>query len=223
MLIQTSEALAIALADAVDGAILTLAAGVFALPPGWAATRPITLVGQGSDVTRLVGHLAADADLTLIDLAIAGPGHAPVIHARSGHLSVTRCRLTEGLLGLRLTGEATAALDDTEIVGHRSDGAHLGDRARAAFSRCLIERNGGDGLGAWGEAELFIENSLVLDNRGCGVAFREASGGEAYGNLIQGHRGADLVVSGIAKPRLAENTVPEPEPAADAAMALDAA
>ncbi|MNS47877.1 hypothetical protein D3C72_804250 [compost metagenome] len=221
MLIRTSEALAIALAKAVDGAVLTLATGAFALPPGWTATRPITLVGQGSDATRLVGHLAADGDVTLTDLAIAGHGRAPVIHARSGHLTVTRCRLADGILGLLVTGDATAAIDDTEIVGHRGDGVRLSHQARATVSRCLIERNGGDGVAAWGEAELFIENSLVLDNRGCGVAFREATGGEAYGNLIQGHRGADLVVSGIAGPRLAENTVPEPEP--EAVVALEAA
>lgn len=223
MIIHTSDALAIALAEAPDGASLTLAPGTFALPPAWTATRPICLVGQGSAATRLVGHVTVAADVTLTDLAIAGHGHAPVIHARSGHLTVARCRLTDGLMGLLLTGDATAAVDDAEIVGHRGDGVRLGDRARAAFSRCLIERNGGDGVGAWGEATLAIENSLVLDNRGCGVAYREASGGEAYGNLTQGHRGADLVVSGVAGPRLAENTVPEQAPAADEAMALDAA
>lgn len=221
--IRTSEALAAAIAQAPAGTTLSLGAGTFALPPGWTETRAIALVGQGSDATRLIGAMTAEADLTLVDLAIAGTGERPVVHARTGHLTMSRCRLSEGMLGLLLTQDATAELKDVEIVDQRGDGVRAGDQTQAALSRCLIERNGGDGVAVGGAATVTIENSLVLDNWGCGIAYRDVATGEAYGNLIQGHRGADLVVAGLAGPRLAENTVPEPMPTADAARGLTAA
>jgi parallel beta-helix repeat protein len=183
--LEPSDDLAAAIAQAPPDAVLCLAAGEYRLPSVLMVSRSLTLRGDARGGTRVVGAIAlADASLTLEDLTVIGAPSAPGVQAATGRLTAQDCRLVGGACGIFLAGEAQGTL-----------------------TRCLVERQAGDGVRVEGTASAVIDNCLLLDNGVAGLAVTGRALCEAYGNLCEGNAGAGIHLSGHARPTLIENTL----------------
>lgn len=174
-----------AIAQAPADAVLCLAAGDYGLPSSLTVAGSLTLRGDARGGTRVVGAIAlAGASLRLEDLTLSGAPNAPVVLAATGRLTLRDCRLVGGACGILLAGEVQGTL-----------------------TRCLIERQAGDGVRVEDVASALLDNCLLLDNGGAGLTVGEQALCESYGNLCEGNAGAGIQVSGHARPTLIENTL----------------
>lgn len=174
-----------AIAQAPANAVLCLAAGDYVAPPRLTVTRALTLRGDARGGTRVLGAIALTGEaLTLEDLTVVGDPAAPVVRAAAGRLTLSDCRLLGGDCGVL-----------------------LGGAAEGAITRCVIERQSGDGVRVEAGASALIDNCLLLDNGGAGLSLGGHSACEAYGNLCEGNAGAGIRVGEQARPTLSENTL----------------
>jgi parallel beta-helix repeat protein len=183
--LEPTDDMAWAIAQAPADAVLCLAAGDYAWPSPLTVSGSLTLRGDARGGTRVVGALAlAGEALTLEDLTLIGDRNAPVVQAATGRLTLRDCRLVDGACGVLLEGTA-----------------------QGAVTRCVIERQAGDGLRVEAGATAVLDNCLLLDNGAAGLAVTGRADCEAYGNLCEGNSGAGIHVSGHARPTLVENTL----------------
>lgn len=183
--LEPTDDLGAAIAQASPDAVVCLAAGDYVLPSPLVVSGGVTLRGDARGGTRVVGAIAlAGASLTLEDLTLIGAPNAPVVQAATGRLTLQDCRLVGGACGILLAGEAEGAV-----------------------TRCLVERQAGNGIRVEADASTLLDNCLLLDNGGAGLAVTGRAVCEAYGNLCEGNTGPGIHISGHARPTLIENTL----------------
>jgi parallel beta-helix repeat protein len=183
--LEPTDDLAGAIARSPVDAVLCLAAGDYALPSLLTVSRSLTLRGDARGGTRVVGAIALErASVTLGDLTLIGDPSVPVVQAATGRLVLQDCRLVGGACGILLTGGA-----------------------QGTVTRCVIERQAGEGIHIEAGASVLLDNCLLLDNGAAGLAITGRAVCEAYGNLCEGNAGAGILVSGHARPTLIENTL----------------
>lgn len=191
--------------DHLDGpleGVIELGEGTFALPAGCLVHRTLTLRGAGAGATRLVGGLTIEgAEVRLEGVSLESVWVAVTL--RDGALSMRDCSIERGEVGL-LIENGRADLDGCELRGLAGTGlvwAGGGGTAR----RCLIERNGRDGVYVGSGAVPVLESCLLLDNGGAGIHYADHAGGEAYGNWCEGNGRGDIVMAATARPALKHN------------------
>jgi hypothetical protein len=183
--LEPTDDLAGAIARAPYDAVVCLAAGDYPLSSLLTVTGAVTLRGDARGGTRVMGAIAlTGASLTLEDLSLVGDPGAPVVQAAIGRLTLQDCRLVGGACGVLLTGEAACTI-----------------------TRCLVERQAGDGIRVEAAGSALLDNCLLLDNGGAGLAVAGRADCEAYGNLCEGNAGAGIHAGGHARPTLIENTL----------------
>lgn len=157
---------------AADGDTITLAPGVFALPHGFTLEKSLTLIGAGSEQTKLVSDAKTEGfkalvafqgsgQLTLKDLTLAynGESQSAVLYANMGTLVLDGVTLEGATLSedgaqigaLNLGGDVSVQVRNSKIIGNNA-GA-LKDAPKKVPG----------GIVAYDNARLVIEDSQITE------------------------------------------------------------
>ena len=217
-----SASLLTTLAGAQPGATIVLPAGTITLAEPLQVDRPVTLVGEGLDETRLecaaegwVVAVTADVDVTIRGMTVAhvGEARADVARVEAGWLQVEACRLTggrrepadaEGGHGVVVRGQARLDCTDCEVVRNAWHGiAYLGDGGGTARgNRCQDNRHG---IAVGGSGEVELVGNTCHGNLLSGIAFFGRAGGSARENTCQANGDNGIAVFESARPELVGN------------------
>lgn len=203
----THRALAAALADAEPGAIIRLSRGTHRLKRGFIIRRPVTLAGEGMDLTEIAcdrgefvlryegGGLFALRDLAVRWLGPEGrPADVVTVHG-DGEVLVEDCRFTGGTSREDMYGA----------------GLELKGQVRGSVLRCLVQRNG-YGILVGEDAAPLLEANTCRQNKASGIAYFGNSAGLAFRNTSTNNaNGNGIYVINTAHPTLEENTCRENE------------
>jgi parallel beta-helix repeat protein len=172
-----------ALQKAQPGATLYLKAGTHRLAHPLALDKPLTLIGEGMETTRIVcdgeGYVVSfsgDGLFSASDLAFVHEGDrwARVVMADKGEVSFIRCRFTGGVRdeanqrggnGLWLYGTVRGHVEACQATGNRLHGIYVGEQAQPT-----------------------LEGNTCRENKQIGIFFMDTAKGTARQNTCLANR-----------------------------------
>jgi hypothetical protein len=195
-----------ALLSATDGALIQLAAGTYA--EELVITVPVTLAAEGDRGSVRVhapagSAIVAEAAVRLSGLAVSGEdSEAPVIDVRGGAVELDGCQVSgrawaavlvrdAGTVSLRaceigndygagivIASVGANVVSDTVIRDVASSGIVVAGDGRLTLLRARLERPGGNGIIANGQAHVVAEDTSVTGAVKPAVAVEEGAGAD---------------------------------------------
>jgi SpoVK/Ycf46/Vps4 family AAA+-type ATPase len=227
------RSIAQALADATDGALITLAPGRY--DESLHITRPVSLVAEGRSGVEI--HAAAgsavvvDAEVQLSGLVLSGTDpEAPVLDVRRGQAALDGCSLSggawaavlawqDGVLALRgcrvtnaqgagvvVTSAGANVLEGSEITDVGSSAVVVAESGRLTVRECVLTNARGNGVCANGRATAVVEATRI---EGCGkpaLAVEQQATAELRKVAVSGSAALDAYLTSTGETVLAECT-----------------
>jgi parallel beta-helix repeat protein len=185
-------------------ATLYLKAGIYNLSHPLQIDKPLSLIGEGMDKTKIVcegeGYAVKFAGKGLFlahDLTFQHQGlkWANVVEVLAGEVDVRRCRITGGVF---------------DPQGRRgSAGLCLLGQVRGTVAECQVSDNGLHGIAVGNQAQPVLEGNTCAGNKYSGIAYFESAKGSARQNTCSGNQNNGISVCGEAQPALEANTCQE--------------
>lgn len=202
----THTGLTAALRAAAPGSTIQVRRGLHHVGQGLQVTKPITLLGDGKDVTEVVGtenvlRYSGNGVFELRDLTVRRNGRPQagterdvwdVVIVQSGEVHLEHCRLTGAV----------------ERGQDRQAGLRVEGEVRGRVRGCVLQENR-CGILLMGEAALELEDNTCTENEVSGIYYCERSGGTASRNTCSRSRrapiGTGIAVHDQAHPDLVGN------------------
>jgi parallel beta-helix repeat protein len=187
-----------------SGATIYLKAGMHRLKRPLVIDKPLTLIGEGMETTRIVCdgegcvvEFSGDGLFSARDLAFVHEGTkwGDAVRANKGEVQFYRCLFTGGVW------------DEANKRG--GDGLWLYGTARGDVRECVASGNEGTGIRVSGEAQPTLEGNTCRENKGTGIAYWDSAAGTARQNTCVGNEKHGIYVGGQARPTLEGNTCRE--------------
>jgi len=183
------------------GATIELKAGVYHLSLPLQIDKPLVLVGEGMDLTKIVceseayvvkytgGGLFLAHDLTFEH---QGLQWANVVEVVTGEIDFRRCRFTGGFF---------------DVDGRRGvAGLYLLGDVRGSVAECEASNNGLHGIYVANQAQPTLEANTCHSNKYSGIVYSGNATGTARQNTCIGNEMSGISVQGEAQPILEANT-----------------
>lgn len=189
--------LAQAVAQAPDGARIVLGPGRHRLEHPLRFTRPVHIVGAGSDQTTLVCdgedfvlRFEGPGPFALSDLAVEHDGVRPaaVIQVLSGEVDFRRILVTGAIRH--------------PATRRGGQGLLVGGDARGQVLSSVFRHNALHGIQVTGKAVLRIEACQCLENGQTGISWFESASGSARDNVVEKNDRYGLAVVPPARPQV---------------------
>ena len=171
-----------AIADAPAGATLRIPAGNYVIPKRIEIRQPITIVGEGNDLTTLrvmadkfsVG-IKTSGVVTFRNLVIerAGAAAADVIRVMDGELHLDKCTILNAISAPRVA---------------QGSGIILTGKASLSMIDSRIERCEAFGLSMLGQSHAKISRSKFIANHRAGVMWSDGSSGQIVESISQDNK-----------------------------------
>jgi parallel beta-helix repeat protein len=193
-----------AVQKAQSGTTIHLKAGIYRLKRPLVIDKPLTLIGEGMETTRIVCDgeecvvkFSGDGLFSARDIAFVHEGNlwANVVTADRGEVSFIRCLFTGGVWD--------------EAIKRGGDGLWLFGMVGGRIEACQAIGNDLYGIEVGGQARPTLEGNTCRENKGCGIAYFDNSAGVARQNICIGNGFHGIGVSGQAQPTLEGNTCRE--------------
>jgi parallel beta-helix repeat protein len=174
-----------AVQQARPGAVIYLKAGIHRLKHPLVIDKPLTLIGEGMETTRIVCdgegcvvEFSGDGLFSARDLAFVHEGTkwGDAVWANKGEVQFYRCLFTGGVW------------DEANQRG--GDGLWLYGTARGDVRECVALRNAGMGIRVSGEAQPTLEGNTCRENKRSGIAYSGSAAGTARQNTLHRQREA---------------------------------
>jgi parallel beta-helix repeat protein len=192
-----------AVQKAQSGTTIHLKAGIYRLKRPLVIDKPLTLIGEGMETTRIVCDgeecvvkFSGDGLFSARDIAFVHEGNrwADVVTADRGEVSFIRCLFTGGVW------------DEANKRG--GDGLWLFGMVGGRIEACQAIGNDLHGIDVSGQARPTLEGNTCRENKSCGIAYFGNSAGVARQNICIGNK-CGIYVDGQAQPTLEGNTCRE--------------
>jgi parallel beta-helix repeat protein len=176
--VRTNDELVRAVAVARTGAKITLEAGEYLLPQGLELKKPVTLIGQGRDNTRVVseaGRFVVKFDswgvFAVRGIRFEHRGRQPsdVLVVEKGTIEIDACQFT-------------GAVRNAGQQANFGDGLWVRGIVLGTVKDSVFDNNGLHGLELQEKARLTLQGNTFERNTQNGLSFFGESGGEARGN-----------------------------------------
>jgi parallel beta-helix repeat protein len=193
-----------AVQKAQSGTTIHLKAGIYRLKRPLVIDKPLTLIGEGMETTRIVCDgeecvvkFSGDGLFSARDIAFVHEGNrwANVVTADRGEVSFIRCLFTGGVW------------DEANKRG--GDGLWLFGMVGGRIEACQAIGNDLHGIDVSGQARPTLEGNTCRENKECGIAYFDNSAGVARQNICIGNGYHGIQVSGQAQPTLEGNNCRE--------------
>jgi parallel beta-helix repeat protein len=193
-----------AVQKAQSGTTIHLKAGIYRLKRPLVIDKPLTLIGEGMETTRIVCDgeecvvkFSGDGLFSARDIAFVHEGNrwADVVTADRGEVSFIRCLFTGGVW------------DEANKRG--GDGLWLFGMVGGRIEACQAIGNDLHGIDVSGQALPTLEGNTCRENKSCGIAYSGNSAGVARQNICIGNEFRGIYVGGQAQPTLEGNTCRE--------------
>ena len=189
-----------AVQQARPGAVIYLKAGIHRLKHPLVIDKPLTLIGEGMETTRIVCDgeecvvkFSGNGLFSVSDIAFVHEGArwGDAVQANMGEIRFYRCLFTGGVR------------DEANQRG--GDGLWLYGTARGDVRECVALRNAGMGIRVSGKAQPTLEGNTCRENKRSGIAYFGNAGGVARSNECTGNGKDGIYVDSTACPMLREN------------------
>ncbi len=184
-----------------DDTTLRLGEAIYRLEAPLMLTKPVRLVGAGTDRTRIVfrgddyvlgfkgkGRLTAES----IAFVHEGPAVAYVVKVSGEEVHLTNCSFIGGVW---------------DSVGERGGcGLLLRGAVRGLITKCVMEGNELHGILVIDHAAPQLTGNEARDNGNCGIYYAGEAGGIARSNFCTGNKLHGISLNGQASPELRGNT-----------------
>jgi parallel beta-helix repeat protein len=193
-----------AVQQARPGAVIYLKAGIHRLKHPLVIDKPLTLIGEGMETTRIVCdgegcvvEFSGDGLFSARDLAFVHEGTkwGDAVRANKGEVQFYRCLFTGGVWD--------------EVNQRGGGGLWLYGTARGDVRECVALRNAGMGIQVSGEAQPTLEGNTCRENKLCGIVYFGSASGTARNNLCTANGLHGVEVHEQAQPTLEGNTCRE--------------
>jgi parallel beta-helix repeat protein len=193
-----------AVQKAQSGTTIHLKAGIYRLKRPLVIDKPLTLIGEGMETTRIVCDgeecvvkFSGDGLFSARDIAFVHEGNrwANVVTADRGEVSFIRCLFTGGVW------------DEANKRG--GDGLWLFGMVSGRIEACQAIGNDLNGIEVSGQARPTLEGNTCRENKSCGIVYSDNSAGVARQNICIGNGLHGIGVIGQARPTLEGNTCRE--------------
>jgi parallel beta-helix repeat protein len=193
-----------AVQKAQSGTTIHLKAGIYRLKRPLVIDKPMTLIGEGMETTRIVCDgeecvvkFSGDGLFSARDIAFVHEGNrwANVVTADRGEVSFIRCLFTGGVWD--------------EAIKRGGDGLWLFGMVGGRIEACQAIGNDLNGIEVSGQARPTLEGNTCRENKRSGIAYFENSAGVARQNICIGNGLHGIGVNDQAQPTLEGNTCRE--------------
>jgi parallel beta-helix repeat protein len=193
-----------AVQQARPGAVIYLKAGIHRLKHPLVIDKPLTLIGEGMETTRIVCdgegcvvEFSGDGLFSARDLAFVHEGTkwGDAVRANKGEVQFYRCLFTGGVR------------DEANQRG--GSGLWLYGTARGDVRECVASGNEGTGIRVSGEAQPTLEGNTCRENKRSGIAYFGSASGTARNNLCTANKFYGIGIYEQAQPTLEGNTCQE--------------
>jgi parallel beta-helix repeat protein len=193
-----------AVQQARPGAVIYLKAGIHRLKHPLVIDKPLTLIGEGMETTRIVCdgegcvvEFSGDGLFSARDLAFVHEGTkwGDAVRANKGEVQFYRCLFTGGVW------------DEANQRG--GSGLWLYGTARGDVRECVASGNEGTGIQVSGEAQPTLEGNTCRENKWSGIGFGGSAAGTARQNTCASNEKHGIYVGEQAQPTLEGNTCQE--------------
>ena len=229
------RSIAQALAEATDGALITVAPGRY--DEALHITRPVSLVAERQDAGGVEIHSAAgstvvvDAEVQLSGIALAGTDReAPVLEVRNGQAALDSCLLSgeawaavlawqNGVLALRrcrvtnahgagvvITSGGANVLEDSEIAEVGSSGVVVAEQGHLTVNACVVRSAGGNGVCVNGRSAVVVEATTIEGSGKPGLAVEQEGKAELRRVTVTGSAALDAYLTSTGETVLTECT-----------------
>jgi parallel beta-helix repeat protein len=211
---------------AAPGDTIRLKAGVYLLSHPIDITKPLSLIGEGMDNTRVFceaeGHVvyfSNDGQFRAegIEFAHGGKRPAHVLAADRGQVWLTRCRFTGavwgrtrniGGCGLKLSGTVRGQVMECHVVGN-DWGITVTDEAAPVLEANICQRNNYQGIVCAGQASGLVRKNMCAENNLHGITVDERAQPTLESNTCQRNKQTGIAYFGEAAGVARENNCAE--------------
>ncbi|WP_329457201.1 right-handed parallel beta-helix repeat-containing protein [Streptomyces sp. NBC_01497] len=227
------RSIAQALADATDGALITLAAGRY--EEALHITRPVSLVAEGRSGVEIHSSagttVVVDAEVQLSGLVLSGTDpEAPVLDVRRGQAALDGCSLSggawaavlawqDGVLALRgcrvtnaqgagvvVTSAGANVLEGSEITDVGSSAVVIAEAGRLTVRECVLTNARGNGVCVNGRATAVIEATRIDGSGKPALAVEQQATAELRKVAVSGSAALDAYLTSTGETVLADCT-----------------
>nr|WSX75672.1 right-handed parallel beta-helix repeat-containing protein [Streptomyces sp. NBC_00899] len=222
-----------ALAEAADGALITIAPGRY--EEALDITRAVTLAtesGAGTvrvhsaagstvvvdaEAVRLTGLVlsCADAEAPVLDLrrgqseldgcVIEGAAWTAVLAWNEGVLAARGCRVANpNGAGVVVTSRGGNVIEDTEMTGTGSSAVVVAEQGRLDVRECRLDRPGGNGICVNGQASATVESTRITGSAKPAVAVEQEARAALLRVTVSGSAVADAYLTGRGETTLTD-------------------
>ena len=187
--------------NAVDGAVLFLAAGDYQLSRMLEVGKSISLIGTGRATTRVFSS-AREAVLRFrngtlhlkgISFVHTGKQTADVLDVKDATIKIEDCRFTGGY--------------STDTPHTDGDGIWIHGRSSGSIVKSRFERNALNGLEMTGNSSIKLEQNEFMRNESSGLSIFKNALVQVIGNRIEFNKKKGIQVSDQASVRLIQNKI----------------
>jgi len=200
---------------AAPGDTIRLKAGVYLLSHPIDITKPLSLIGEGMDNTRVfceaegyVVYFSNDGQFRAegIEFAHGGKRPAHVLAADRGQVWLTRCRFTGavwgrtrniGGCGLKLSGTVRGQVMECHVVGN-DWGITVTDEAAPVLEANICQRNNYQGIVCAGQASGLVWKNMCAENDLHGIYVDERAQPTLESNTCQRNKRTGIAYFGEA-------------------------
>jgi parallel beta-helix repeat protein len=196
---DSSKALEDAIDGLKDGGTLRLQKGTYTLSEPLVIVKPVTIVGEGLEATRVVGA-SGESILEFnghVSASVSGVGFerngevaGDVVDVVAADVTFDACAFAGGVAGAAAGGNGLGLFNDST----------------ATVSGCLAVKNGRSGVHAQDDTQLTISATTCSQNGDAGIAFLGRAGGVAEKNICEKNTIDGIHVQDQCAPRLTANT-----------------
>lgn len=215
--VRDVDELLLAVRNAPTGANVTLEAGEYVLPQGLEIKKPVTLIGQGRDTTRMVseaGGFVVKFDSWGVFAARGirfehrGKQPSDVLVVEKGTIEIEACQFTGAVRnagqqanfgdGLWVRGIVLGTVTDSVFDNNGLHGVELQEKARLTLQGNTFERNTQNGLSFFGESGGEARNNTSRLNGLHGISINGDALVRVEGNTLEQNTEVGLRYSGNA-------------------------
>ena len=225
-----------ALADAVDGTLITVAPGRY--DEALVITRPVTLAADAgaegpvrihcatgstvvldAEAVQLSGLLlsGADPEAPVLDVRrgqaaldgceVSGAAWAAVLAWQDGVVALRGCRVTNGQgAGVVVTSGGGNVMEHTRVTGVGSSAVVVAEHGRLTVRDCDFEGARGNGICVNGQGAAVVESSRIEGSGKPAVAVEQDAGAQLRGVTVTGSAVLDAYLTGRGRTELLDCT-----------------
>jgi Holliday junction resolvasome RuvABC ATP-dependent DNA helicase subunit/nitrous oxidase accessory protein NosD len=225
-----------ALADAVDGTLITVAPGRY--DEALVIARPVTLAAEANATGPVQVHCAsgstvvldaeavqlsglllsgADPEAPVLDVRrgqaaldgceVSGAAWAAVLAWQDGVVALRGCRVTNGRgAGVVVTSGGGNVMEHTRVTGVGSSAVVVAERGRLTVRDCVFEGARGNGICVNGQGAAVVESSRIEGSGKPAVAVEQEAGALLRGVTVTGSAVLDAYLTGRGRTELHDCT-----------------